>query len=78
MKSTKTLQEKIEVIRHFLTGGKIIVDGNVWTYDGAPHFNWEQHDYSIYEEPKTKPSINWEHVSKEFKYMATDSEGDVS
>lgn len=77
MKSTKTLEEKIEVMQHYLNGGKITVDGNVWIFNVDPNFNWEVSDYSIYEEPKTKPSINWEHVNKKFKYMATDFNGDT-
>lgn len=77
MKSTKTLQEKIEVMQHYLNGGKITVDGNVWIFNVDPNFNWEVSDYSIYEEPKTKPNINWEHVNKKFKYMATDKNGDT-
>lgn len=37
----------------------------------------EDADYRIYEEPKTKPSINWEHVHKDYKYMATDITGET-
>lgn len=73
----KTLEEKIEVMQYCLNHGKIIMDGNLWQLREPPNFNWEEHDYSIYEEPKTKPSINWEHVNSEYKYMATDSGGDT-
>ena len=77
MFSKKTLEEKIAVMQHYLNGGDIVVDGRVWSRKlfGYPNFNWEAFEYNIYEEPKTKPSINWEHVSKEYKYMATDCSG---
>lgn len=73
----KTLEEKIEVMQHCLNHGKIIMDGNLWQLRGWPNFNWEEHDYSIYEEPKTKPSINWEHVNPEYKYMASNIDGNT-
>lgn len=73
--SNKTLEEKIIVMQHFAAGGKIILNGELWGSCSIPSFDWEHYDYSIYEEPKTLPSINWEHVSEEYKYLATDDNG---
>ena len=76
----KTLEEKIAVMQACKEGAEIecrfIDDIDGW-YDlfGSPGFNWVQHDYRVKEVPLTKPSINWDHVNPDFKWMATDSDG---
>ena len=74
MATEKTLREKIEVMIHYLGGGKITVNGRLWELDKdkLPVFNWGPNDYSIYIEPSKKPSINWDHLDKKFNYLATD------
>jgi hypothetical protein len=79
----KTLAEKIAVMQAALEGKEIELRshrGIKWiTYDSTvePEFNWHIVDYRIKEVPKTKPSINWDHVHPEFKWMATDEDGDT-
>lgn len=73
--SNKTLEEKIAVMQHYLNGGKVLINSQIWSPEYPPIFNWEDNDYSIYEEPKTKPSIDWKHVSPKFNYLATDENG---
>jgi hypothetical protein len=76
----KTLAEKIAVMQAALEGKKIELRshrGTKWiTYDSTvePEFNWHIIDYRIKEVPLTKPSINWEHVHPDFKWMATDED----
>ena len=76
----KTLAEKIEVMQAALEGKPIerfVLDYSVRWHDavGEPLFNWHNVDYRVKEVPKTKPSINWDHVSPEFKWMVTDEDG---
>lgn len=77
----KTLEEKIEVMKAALAGKLIKVSSRslssrVSIMEGKHcNFNWEGCDYDVHEEPKTKPSIDWPAVSKEFNYMATDEDG---
>lgn len=79
----KTLAEKIEVMQACLEGKEIelMPPGDVtWiTYDqdGDPEFNWHINDYRVKEVPLTKPSINWDHVHPDFKWMATDKCGET-
>lgn len=78
-KSKKTLEEKIKVMQHYLDGGMVISFNQIFQQDedGELSWNWCDLDYDIYEEPKTKPSIDWSHVNKDYKYMATDEDGDT-
>lgn len=79
MLSKKTLEEKIKVMQAALEGKPITFISeygiNCVCNGDKLAFDWNNYDYNVYEEPKTKPSINWEHVSKDFNYMATDENG---
>jgi hypothetical protein len=77
----KTLAEKIEVMQAAMYGKPIenislFNEDAVWEETkSVPHFNWDEFDYRVKKAPKTKPSINWDYVSTEFKWMATDEDG---
>lgn len=81
--SYKTLEEKIEVMQHYLNGGSIeynsVHNKNKVKveYPMRLNWNWEECDYSIYKEPTTKPSINWEHVASNYNYLTVDNDGSV-
>lgn len=85
MGKEKTLEQKIEVMQAALQGKSIritLISGTlpvVISRGDSPilNFNWAEFDYEVYEEPKTKPSIDWSHVSPEFKWMATDASGET-
>lgn len=83
-RSGKTLEEQIKVMQA-AANGKLIVEiycnKGVYKYTVHKpedvHWAWNEFDYDVYEEPKTKPSINWEHVEQRFKWMATDVDGNT-
>ena len=70
----KTTAEKIAVMQAHLDGKPIecFGMGERWFLIDYPLFNWEENDYRI---AVTKPSINPDHVSHKFKWMATDADG---
>jgi hypothetical protein len=77
----KTLEQKIAVMQAALEGKKIVcTDDFGGSFIGSADtcrivWNWHDHDYSVYEEPKTKPSIDWSHVHPNYNYLAVDSSG---
>ena len=48
--------------------------GDAWRLSIEPTFNWHAYDYRV---AVTKPSINWDHVHPDYKWMATDQNGKV-
>ena len=79
----KTLEDKIKVMQAALECEQIeILDldntsvGWCDTY-GEPGFFWDRFDYRVKEVPLTKPSINWDHVRSDFKWLARDKFGTV-
>jgi hypothetical protein len=78
----KTLEDKIKVMQAALEGKQIEFKRNMgitWiTYDGEAEleFSWHLNDYRVKDAvPLTKPSINWDHVHPDFKWIATDKDG---
>lgn len=68
-----TLQEKIAVMQHFADGGEIeITRGDSWISAAIPTWDWYHYDYRI---AITKPSINWDHVSEKYNYLAVNENG---
>lgn len=84
----KTLEQKIAVMQAALEGKKICyIQRGFKEQDVRPFialdpittivWDWQTFDYNIYEEPKTKPSIDWPHVHPDFNYLATEDTGDT-
>ena len=76
----KTLEEKIAVMQACLEGKTIQTQyqgGITWKDVDVPVFAWDVMDYRIKEVSKTKPQINWDHVNPDFKWMATDADGEA-
>lgn len=75
-----TLTEKIAVMQAFDSGisiefrNKRFIGYDRWEYVKNPVWNWEQCEYRIVFK---KPSIDWSHVSPDYKYLAIDSDGDA-
>ena len=72
--SEMSREEKLDTFEHYIDGNKIEVKvgGNGrWKIAAVPSFN----PRNAYRKALTKPSINWDHVAKQFEYMATDSSG---
>jgi len=72
-------KQKIEVMQAYLDGEiievavKTVAAGPRWfTFDHRrdPVWDWKGADYRI-AKTNTKPSINWDHVSPEFNYLAS-------
>lgn len=71
---------KIEVMQAYLRGETIEaravdIEGSVWSpwvRLGEPNWNWEKCDYRV---KKVLPSIDWDHVSGEYNYLAVDEDG---
>lgn len=72
-----TTAQKIAIMQAFAEGKLVECLG----FDGAwsaypkgqePVWNWDDFDYRVAE---TKPSINWDHVSKDYNYLAEDGDG---
>lgn len=74
---------KIEVMQAYAEGKeieftkKIHYLENDWRKCISPNFNWEVFNYRVKPEVIEKPSINWDHVSDKFNYLALDKKGDV-
>lgn len=79
----KTLEDKIKVMQAALEGEQIEIldldNTSVGWSDtcGEPGFFWDRFDYRVKEVPLTKPSINWDHVHPDFKWLARDKVGTV-
>lgn len=72
----KTTAEMIEVMQAYVRGEEIevcLLSGSICATVTDPAWNWHRYDYQI--APKTQPSIDWSHVSEEYKWMATDFNG---
>jgi len=72
----KTTEQMIEVMQAYVDGKPIEVtlpDGHWGEAESLPFWDWIMRDYRI--APLTKPSINWDHVAPEYKWMATDKDG---
>lgn len=67
---------KVEVMRAYDEGKDIemckIIYPFYWADCGEPRWNWETYSYRI---KRSKPSINWDHVHKDYNYMARDMDG---
>lgn len=76
-------KEKIEVMKAWLDGETIqmYLLEHGWRdflrLAGEPNWNWETNEYRIKPKEVKKPSINWDHVSKEYNYLAVDGDGDA-
>lgn len=69
--------EMVAVMQAYLDGKKIEskpIHGTRWSENPIPAWWWDRHDYRI---AVTKPFIDWSHVSKRFKWMATDKDGNT-
>lgn len=66
----------IEVMQAYVDGKQVehSLTGDTWHILRTPYWDWQGLSYRIAETPD---SINWDHVSPEFKYMARDENGDV-
>lgn len=74
---TTTTAQKIAVMQAFAEGKDIECSGfggdwSAFSKEIEPNWNWEDCDYRVAE---TKPSINWDHVSKDYNYLAEDEDG---
>lgn len=74
---TTTTAQKIAVMQAFAEGKNIecLSFNRTWSAFQKGHepvWNWDDFDYRVAE---TKPSINWNHVSKDFNYLAEDRDG---
>lgn len=73
---------KIEVMQAYLDGKTIQfkIQKGIDDWDDlqdVPVFNWEFFNYRVKPEVIEKPSIDWDHVSDKFNYLALDRKGDV-
>lgn len=69
---------KIEVMRAYEEGKDIQICERArpyfWMDCPDPQWNWEDYNYQI---RKFKPSIDWDQVSKEYRYLAQDRDGSL-
>lgn len=69
---------KINVMRAFEKGKTVEVCERAmperWFISPNPKWDWCTCNYRIY---TSKPSINWDHVSKEYNYLAQDENGSL-
>src|SRR5690554_6622520 len=73
MNEEQTLKA-IEVMQAFAEGKKIQYNnGYGWVVVKNPSWDWLSIDYRV--KPVSKPSINWDHVHPDYKYLLTDSDG---
>jgi hypothetical protein len=74
MNKEQTLKA-IEVMQAYVEGKKIHYseDGWDWQVVDSPTWDWLAIDYRV--KPASKPSINWDHVHPDYKWMATDADG---
>lgn len=58
---SKTLQEKIEIMTHYLNGGEVEIkcNDNSWDIMDIPSWNWYSNDYRIKEQKKTITIEKW-------------------
>lgn len=72
---------KIEVMQAYLEGRQIQVKEpheEHWEDIEEPTFSsWGMLQYRVKPEIIEKPSINWDHVSDKFNYLALDRKGDI-
>ena len=73
--SKEETMKAIEVMQAFVEGKKIQYGcgGGRWGVADAPCWSWDRTEYRV--KPVTKPSINWDHVHPDYKYLFTDSDG---
>jgi len=67
-------EEQLDIVTYWLDTGRIeVLDtySNRWYTITMPA--WQHKGY--FRKPLTKPSVNWDHVAKEYNYMATDKSG---
>ena len=67
-------EEKLELFNHWIEDGKIEVKlhpNSAWR--SSKHFGWWNNLF--YRKAQTKPSINWDHVSDDFNWLAVNSFG---
>lgn len=74
----KTLAEQIEVMKAALEGKPILAkhrgaDSSQFEVRETPVFDWHWYDYDVYTE---KPSIDWSHVSPEYRWLFVTSHGE--
>lgn len=74
MNKEQTLQA-IVVMQAYVEGKKIHYsdDGWDWQVVDNPTWDWLSIDYRV--KPVSKPSINWDHVHPDYKWLFTDSDG---
>ena len=74
MNKEQTLKA-IEVMQAFAEGKKIQYsnNGRDWEIVDNPSWDWEYSEYRV--KPVSKPSINWDHVHPDYKYLFTESDG---
>lgn len=73
MNEEQTLKA-IEVMQAYVEGKKIQCNsGFGWVVVENPSWDWMSMDYRV--KPVSKPSINWDHVRPDYKYLFTDSDG---
>lgn len=73
-----TTKQMIEVMQAFLEGQEIEYQEfnnkePIWKKADTPVWDWFTKNYRI--KPKTKPSINWDHINEKWKYLARDENG---
>jgi len=72
----KELERKISVMQAYLDGADIEFTANYpdieWGDIANPFWDWVNSDYRV---KQTLPTINWDHVAPEYKWLATDKDG---
>ena len=74
---SKTIQEQIEVMAHYLNGGEVeIFSNDNWVDDISPGWNWNHCDYRIKKQKKTITIEKWlyENLDKNFIVIECDNE----
>lgn len=75
----KALAEQIKVMQACLDGKpiecKYYQNDSDECFAAGRLFDWLNEDYRVKEVPVTKPPINWDHVHPDFKWIATDKDG---
>lgn len=71
-------EEKIEVMQAYLDGKEIEFSSDYpnpryWARVDKPRWNWIGCSYRV--KPSPKPSINWDHLHPDFKWLAVDRSG---
>jgi hypothetical protein len=73
MNKEQTLKA-IKVMQAYVEGKKIQYISNTMVFDvDNPTWDWEYTEYRV--KPVSKPSINWDHVHPDYKYLFTESDG---